>query len=86
MKESTTASRSAVDIRAMLERVRWEVMALLAASPKLTLADLYARVRETFGEDTDMVVARVISTLLRAHKIAMEPASDPDAGMSVALV
>ena len=79
-------------IRHTLERVRGEVMALLDKAPKLAVSDLYARVRDVFGadvfgEDTDMLVARVISALLRAHKIALEPsASDPDAGMSVALV
>lgn len=76
------------DLRTKLERVRWEVMALLAKTPKLDLTTLYARVREVSGEDTDMFVARVISALLRANVISLEPlaAHDPDAGMSVALV
>lgn len=76
------------DLRTTLERVRWEVMALLARTPQLDLTTLYSRVREGLGEDTDMAVARVISALLRAHVISVEPlaAHDPDAGMSVALV
>lgn len=77
-----------LDIRNMLERVYWEVTALLAKTNKLELTSLYARVREGLGEDTDMVVAAVISTLLRAHKIVLEPmsAADPEGGMSVALI
>lgn len=76
------------DLRTTLERVRWEVMALLARTPKLDLPTLYSRVREGLGEDTDMAVARVISALLRAHVISLEPlaAHDPEAGMSVALI
>lgn len=77
-----------LDLRATLERVRWEVIALLDKTKKLELDSLYARIRETLGEDTDMLVACVISTLLRAHKIALEPlsAADPEGGMAVALV
>lgn len=77
-----------LDLRATLERVRWEVIALLDKTPHLELDNLYARVRETLGGDTDMLVASVISALLRAHKIALEPlsAADPEGAMAVALV
>lgn len=76
------------DSRTMLERVRWEVMALLARTPRLHLDTVYRKVREVIGEDTDMAVAGVISTLLRAHVIAMEPLfpHDPNAGMAVSLM
>jgi hypothetical protein len=80
-------SESTSDLRTTLERVRWEVMALLSRTPSLELRTLYRRVREVLGEDTDMAVARVISALLRAHVICMEPlqATDPNAGWLVSI-
>ena len=75
------------NVRATLERVRCQVMALLAKTPRLDVQTLYGRVREALGQDTDMEVARVISTLLRAHVISLEPLTgDPDSGMCVELV
>jgi hypothetical protein len=74
-----------MELHALLERVRWEVVSLLAKTPRLDLPTLYKQVSEALGEDTDMAVASVISLLLRAHKIVLEPLSydDPTAGMQV---
>lgn len=76
-----------LELHALLERVRWEVVSLLAKTPRLDLPTLYRRVSEALGEDTDMAVASVISLLLRAHVIVLEPLSydDPTAGMEVML-
>ena len=75
------------DLRNLLERVRWEVMALLARTKQLDLETLYRRVREGLGEDTDIAVAGVVSALLRAHVIEMQPLTpnDPSAGMFVSM-
>jgi hypothetical protein len=74
------------DVRATLERVRLEVLSLLSRTP-LELEQLYHRVREALGWDTDMAVASVISLLCRARVIIMEPLSydDPTAGMRVSM-
>ena len=75
------------ELRNLFEQVRCEVMALLAKTKQLDLDTLYKRVREGLGEDTDMAVAGVVSALLRAHVICMEPlfANDPNAGMYVSM-
>ena len=76
------------DMRATLERVRLEVLSLLAKSRALTLDKLYQSVREALGWDTDMAVAAVVSLLCRARVIIMEPLQygDPSAGMQVSIL
>lgn len=80
-------SSQGTDARAALERVRLEVMSLLAKTPALELDTLYGRVREALGWDTDMAVAAVVSLLCRARVIIMEPLAygDPSAGMKVSV-
>ena len=80
-------SRTMKDERPTLERVRWEVMSLLARTPKLELETLYQRIRDALGEDTEILVAKAVSLLLRAGVIALEPIqfADPDSGMFVEL-
>lgn len=79
-------SSEQTDLRASLERVRLEVVSLLSRTP-LELEQLYHRVREALGWDTDMAVAAVISLLYRARVIIMEPLSydDPTRGMRVSM-
>lgn len=76
-----------VELHALLERVRWEIVSLLAKTPRLDLPTLYRRVHEALGVDTDMAVASAISYLLRAHVIALEPLNydEPSGGMLVML-